>query len=85
VGKRINVELPEKTSAVLDRMAQRGNRSSIFSRVELPYLETQGGHSLRERLKSGYLANANENLKIAAEWFALEEEAWQKHGARRRV
>ena len=27
--------------------------------------------------KAGYLANASENLKIAAEWFPLEEEAWQ--------
>jgi hypothetical protein len=37
--------------------------------------ETQGKRSLRERLKAGYLANACENLKIAAEWFPLEEEA----------
>jgi len=32
---------------------------------------------LREQLKAGYLANAGENLRIAAEWFPLEEEAWQ--------
>ena len=31
--------------------------------------------SLREQLKAGYLANAGENLKLAAEWFPLEEEA----------
>ena len=30
---------------------------------------------LREQLKAGYLANAGENLKIAAEWFPLDEEA----------
>jgi len=36
---------------------------------------TQGAQSLREQLKAGYLANADENLKIAAEWFPLEEEA----------
>jgi len=33
---------------------------------------------LREQLKAGYLANADENLRIAAEWFPLEEEAWQR-------
>jgi hypothetical protein len=33
--------------------------------------------SLREPLKAGYLASAGENLRIAAEWFPLEEEAWQ--------
>ena len=37
--------------------------------------ETQGKRSLREQLKAGYLANAGENLKIAAEWFPIEEEA----------
>ena len=39
--------------------------------------ETLGKKSLRERLKTGCLANAGENLKLAAEWFPLEEEAWQ--------
>jgi hypothetical protein len=41
-------------------------------------VETKGQQSLREQLKAGYLANADENLKIAAEWFPLEEQAWQK-------
>ena len=39
--------------------------------------ETQGKRSLRERLKAGYLANAFENLRVAAEWFPVEEEAWR--------
>jgi hypothetical protein len=43
----------------------------------LPPKEAQGKQSLRERLKAGYPANAGENLKVAAEWFPLEEEAWQ--------
>ena len=38
----------------------------------LPALDRR---SLRERLEAGYLANADENLRIAAEWFPLEEEA----------
>jgi hypothetical protein len=33
---------------------------------------------LREQLKAGYLANAGENLKIATEWFPLEEEATEQ-------
>jgi hypothetical protein len=37
--------------------------------------ETEGKRSLRERLAAGYLANAGENLRIAAEWFPVEEEA----------
>ena len=81
MSKRINIMLPEKTLAVLDRVASKGNRSSFVSAAVLHYVETQGKQSLREQLKAGYLANADENLKIAAAWFPLEEQAWQKHQA----
>ncbi len=77
MSKRINIMLPEKTLAVLDRVASKGNRSQFVSRAVLHYVETQGKQSLREQLKAGYLANSDENLRIAAEWFPLEEEAWQ--------
>jgi CopG family transcriptional regulator/antitoxin EndoAI len=63
---------------VLDRVAPRGNRSRFVSEAVLHYVRTRGAQSLRERLKTGYLANADENLRIAAEWFPLEEEAWRK-------
>ena len=78
MNKRINIMLPERTLAVLDRVAPRGNRSRFVSEAVLHYVETKGQQSLRAQLKAGYLANADENLKIAAEWFPLEEEAWQK-------
>ena len=78
MSKRINVMLPTKTLAVLDKVAPKGNRSRFVSDAVLHYVETHGKRSLREQLKAGYLANAEENLKIAAEWFPLEEEAWQK-------
>jgi CopG family transcriptional regulator/antitoxin EndoAI len=78
MSKRINIMLPEKTLAVLDRVAPKGNRSQFVSRAVLHYVETRGAQNLREQLKAGYLANADENLRIAAEWFPLEEQAWQK-------
>ena len=77
MSKRINIMLPERTLAVLDRVAPKGNRSRFVSQAVLHYVETQGRRSLREQLKAGYLANADESLKIAMEWFPLEEEAWQ--------
>ena len=85
MSKRINIMLPEGTLAVLDRVAPRGNRSRFISEAVLHYVETRGKHSLREQLRAGYQANADENLKIAAEWFPLEEEAWQKSRASRRA
>lgn len=78
MSKRINIMLPEETLAVLDRVASKGNRSQLVSRAVLHYVETQGKQSLRDQLKAGYLANSDENLRIAAEWFPLEEQAWQK-------
>ena len=78
MSKRINIMLPERTLAVLDRVAPNGSRSRFVSAAVLHYVETRGAQSLREQLKTGSLANADENSKIAAEWFPLEEEPWQK-------
>ena len=81
MSKRINIMLPERTVAVLDRVASKGRRSQFISQAVLHYVESQGRQSLRERLKAGYLANADESLRIAVEWFPLEEDAWQKSRA----
>ena len=78
MSRRINIMLPERTLAILDRVAPRGDRSRFVSQAVLHYVETKGQQSLRAQLKAGYLANADENLKIAAEWFPLEEEAWRR-------
>ena len=43
---------------------------------------TLSQQSLRERLKQEALANAERDLQMAAEWFPLEEEAWQLSQAR---
>src|SRR5439155_25253681 len=69
MSKRINIMLPEKTLAVLDRVAPRGNRSRFVSDAVLHYVDTRGKQRLCEQLKAGYLAHADENLNIAAEWF----------------
>ncbi len=78
MSKRINIVLPEKTLAVLDRVAGKGRRSQFISQAVLNYIQTQGRKSLREQLKAGYQTNAGESLAIALEWFPLEEEAWQE-------
>jgi len=78
MNKRINIVLPEKTLAVLDRVARRGNRSRFIAHAVLDYLGNHGKRILREQLEAGYQANADESLEMAAEWFPLEEEAWQR-------
>jgi CopG family transcriptional regulator/antitoxin EndoAI len=81
MSKRVNIILPDKTVAILDRVAPKGKRSSFISRAVLHFVESQGKQSLRQQLKAGYQANAEESLGIAMEWFPLEEEAWQRSRA----
>lgn len=77
MSKRINILLPEKTVAILDRVTKPGKRSRLIDQAILHYVATQGKQNLRERLKEEALANADRDLEIAAEWFPLEEEAWE--------
>ena len=77
MNKRINVILPMATVAVLDRVAAKGSRSALIDRAIRRYVETQSRRNLRERLKQEALANAGRDLRMAAEWFPLEEEACQ--------
>lgn len=77
MNKRINVILPTATVAVLDKVATKGNRSALIDRAINHYVKTQSQHNLRERLKQEALVNAERDLRMAVEWFPLEEEAWQ--------
>jgi CopG family transcriptional regulator / antitoxin EndoAI len=85
MSKRINIMLPDKTLSLLDRVAPRGDRSRFVSAAVLHYVESKGKERLREQLKAGYIANSEENLTVAAEWFPLEEESWQKSVPRLRA
>jgi CopG family transcriptional regulator/antitoxin EndoAI len=77
MSKRINITLPDTTLTVLDRIAPKGNRSRVISDAVLQYAKQHSRRSLRERLKQGYIANAELSRQIAEEWFPLEEEAWE--------
>jgi CopG family transcriptional regulator/antitoxin EndoAI len=75
MSKRINITLPDKTLAVLDRVATKGDRSKFISRAVLHFIESQGREALRERLKREAIANASRDVEMAAEWFRLKEES----------
>jgi CopG family transcriptional regulator/antitoxin EndoAI len=78
MSKRINIILPDKTVAVLDRLTTKGNRSRFIDRAVRQLIETQGRQSLRDQLKAGYRENAEQDLAIAADWFPIEAEAWER-------
>jgi metal-responsive CopG/Arc/MetJ family transcriptional regulator len=75
MSKRLNIILPDKTAAVLDRVTTKGNRSRFIDRAVQQLIETEGKANLRARLKEEAIANAERDLAIAAEWFPLEEGA----------
>ncbi|MGA2184468.1 MAG: hypothetical protein ABSH47_15710 [Bryobacteraceae bacterium] len=75
MNKRINIVLPVKTLAILDRVTTRGSRSRFIDRAVTHLVQVEGKQNLRARLKAEALANAERDAAIAAEWFPLEEEA----------
>ncbi|MCA9413302.1 MAG: hypothetical protein KC944_18960 [Candidatus Omnitrophica bacterium] len=76
MNKRINVLLPEETLAILDRVAEKGERSRVIDQALKFYIEKKGRSNLKARLKEGYRTRAEESLDLASEWFDLDEEAW---------
>ncbi|MFN0172813.1 MAG: hypothetical protein ACKV22_41060 [Bryobacteraceae bacterium] len=77
MSKRINILLPDKTLAILDRVAPKGTRSRFISQAVLHFVRTGSSENLRQRLKQEALANADRDRALAEEWFPLEEEGWR--------
>ncbi len=76
--KRINVSLPEDTIAMIDRIAEKGNRSRLIDEAVRFYIEKKGNENLRDLLKEGAMTRAQQSLELAQEWFHLEEEVCEK-------
>ena len=77
MNKRINIILPNTTVEVLNKAAPAGERSRLISDAVLYFVKNRGHQILREELRAGYQAYAERDLKIAQEWFPLEEESWK--------
>lgn len=76
--QRINITLPDETLTLIDRVAQKGDRSRFIDTAVRYYVEAVGKASLKKRLKEGAIARAERDLSLAEEYFALEEEGWQE-------
>lgn len=70
---RINVILPTQTIRVLDRIAPKGNRSSLIDTAIRYYVTNQAKNNLAKRVQEGAQANAQRDLDLAQDWFALED------------
>src|SRR5438045_1047177 len=74
IHKRINITLPEETIQLLDRVAEKGDRSGLIDRAVRFYVQEIGKARLRKLLRLGATARASRDLAVAAEWFSIESE-----------
>ncbi len=75
--RRLNITLPEETIRLMDRVARKGDRSRLIAEAVKHYVRSVGRAALRKRLKEGAIRRGGRDLRLAEEWFALEEEAWR--------
>ncbi len=76
--KRVNVTLPEETIRLIDRSANRGNRSRFIDEAVKYFVREHGRTQLRRLLEEGAERRAARDLAIAEEWFSVDENAWRK-------
>lgn len=72
--QRINITLPDETLTLIDRLAQKGNRSRFIDAAVRHYVAAIGKAGLKKQLKAGAMARAARDLNLAEEYFRLEEE-----------
>jgi CopG family transcriptional regulator/antitoxin EndoAI len=76
MNKRINITLPEQTVRLLDKIIDKGDRSKFIYRAISRYIKEQTKANIRKQLIEGYEANAEFDLKLAEEWFPIDQQAW---------
>ena len=76
MARRLNISLPEETVRLLDRVAAKGERSYVIAEAVTRYVADVGRAHLRKQMKKRAMERADLDLKIAEEWFLLDEEAW---------
>ena len=76
--KRVNVTLPEETIQLIDRSANRGNRSRFIDQAVRYFVREHGRTQLRGLLEEGAERRAARDLAIAEEWFPVDKTARQK-------
>lgn len=78
MNQRVNITLPEETLGLIDRVAEKGDRSRFIDMAIKYYVDAISKAKLKRLLKEGAIARAERDLRLAEEWFTFEEEVWQK-------
>lgn len=76
--RRINITLPDETVRLIDHVAPKGDRSRLIAEAITHYVRARGRAQLRKQLREGAIRRAERDLRLAQEWFSLDEEAWRR-------
>lgn len=72
IRKRLNITLSESTVALLETVANKGERSIFINTAIKSYIKQTRGEKLRESLKTGAIARSQRDLTLTEEWFGTE-------------
>ena len=70
--KRVNIILPKDTIHLIDRVAQKGDRSRFLDEAVRFYVREFGRANLRKLLREGATKHAQRDLRLTEEWFPVE-------------
>ncbi len=82
-SRKTMITLPVTLLSKIDEAADRKqmSRSGLIRKALEKYLAEEKERELQELMREGYLARAGESLGLADEFFAAENEVWDKHAA----
>jgi CopG family transcriptional regulator/antitoxin EndoAI len=78
MSKRVNIVLPEGTLRTIDRMVKPGGRSRFINQAVEHFVTHQSAEALRTQLERAAIRDRDLDREVAADWSAVDKEAWQK-------
>lgn len=76
--RRVTVTLREDTLRELDQIAEKKQRSQLVDQAITRFVEERRRKEIKESLKAGALARAEEDVEMAEEFFPAEQEIWDR-------
>jgi len=67
--RRLNITLPEDAVRLIDRVADKGERSRLIADAIRHYVRKTDRATLRKRLREGAARRAQRDRQLARDWF----------------
>jgi CopG family transcriptional regulator/antitoxin EndoAI len=78
MNKRINIVLPQATIQSIDRMVKPGQRSGFINQAVQHFVANRSTEAIRAKLERAAVRDQDIDRQVAADWFAVDQEAWQR-------